>query len=452
MKRTFMGLILGLLLAVCLVVPASAADYGVIYDETDQLRSDDLVLLGETILPQMAEEYGIDLRVDVLDSLGANPTVLDAAWFLYDAYDYGIGDGQNAITLTIYLTPDGDGWAPVTTGDTGDWYVLAAGASVEIADAGAVIAPRLTTGFDADRWSGGLEADQIALSQIVIVFAEAVADYAESGAVAGTIYDPATGRLDGGGTTAPGGEVPDDRTEPQDGEDEPWHIIDEAGLLSDGDLRALERQAQSIEEAYGCGVYVVTLQDYTEWYDGTLSDAIAELYHGFTLGAGPDRDGILLLLSMADRDYGLFVYGPAASYAFSEDGRAVLEGRFLSDFGADDWSAGFAHYLDGCEDFLAQAAAGEPIGPAKAPLGTCVLLGAVIGVAVALIVCLVLKARMKSVAKGSQADAYVTDRGLSLTGRSDQFSHVVTSRHKKAKESKGSSFTGGGGSGSTGKF
>ena len=58
---------LGLLMSLFLVTPAlAAAEYGVIYDETEQLRSEPLVYAGETTLPALTQQYGIDLRVDVL--------------------------------------------------------------------------------------------------------------------------------------------------------------------------------------------------------------------------------------------------------------------------------------------------------------------------------------------------------------------------------------------------
>ena len=79
MTRKWTIPLLGLLMALLWTTPALAAvEYGVIYDETDQLRSEPLVYAGETTFPALTEQYGIDLRVDVLVQSDYD-TVLDAA-------------------------------------------------------------------------------------------------------------------------------------------------------------------------------------------------------------------------------------------------------------------------------------------------------------------------------------------------------------------------------------
>ena len=64
MKKTCSIFALILLLAMSLCTPALAAsEYGVIYDETDELGSDTLTMQGEQTLPELSETLGIDLRV-----------------------------------------------------------------------------------------------------------------------------------------------------------------------------------------------------------------------------------------------------------------------------------------------------------------------------------------------------------------------------------------------------
>ena len=77
-----------------------------------------------------------------------------------------------------------------------------------------------------------------------------------------------------------------------------------------------------------------------------------------------------------------------------------------------------------------------------------------IGVVLALAVCLFLKAKMKSVRQGAEADAYVTDEGLNLTEQYDNYTHTTKTSRKISKDSDSdsSSHSGGGGSGSSGKY
>ena len=65
MKRKSIALLLSLLLLLALCVPALAAiEYGVFYDETEQLVSVELSYAAEQTLPRLTQELGVDLRVD----------------------------------------------------------------------------------------------------------------------------------------------------------------------------------------------------------------------------------------------------------------------------------------------------------------------------------------------------------------------------------------------------
>ena len=82
----------------------------------------------------------------------------------------------------------------------------------------------------------------------------------------------------------------------------------------------------------------------------------------------------------------------------------------------------------------------------------------VISCVIALIVCLILKAKMRSVRRQTEARAYVTPAGLHLTRRDDVYTHTTTTRRKIERDNDqhsgggGSSFSGGGGHGRSGSF
>lgn len=229
-----------------------------------------------------------------------------------------------------------------------------------------------------------------------------------------------------------------------------WNITDDAGLLSDEEYTQLESYAESVSETYGVGVYVITIDNYEDYYD-TPYETAWQFYHEYTLGEGDDRDGIILLLSMDNRQFANFVYGPKADYAFDEHGVLELNDWYLDDFRNDDWAGGLNHFVAGCEDFLAKAAAGEPVRRSTAGPILLITLGSMV---FALIVCLILKGKMKSVRAGTHANAYVVG-ALNVTASRDQFTHTTETRTKIEKESSsssGSSESGGGGHGSSGSF
>ena len=218
----------------------------------------------------------------------------------------------------------------------------------------------------------------------------------------------------------------------------------------------LEARAADISKRQHCGVYFALVDDYTVIADDVY-EATYQIYHELELGSGEDRDGIIVLLSMDNRKYAMFVYGEYAEYAFDTYGQDELEGRFLGFFGYDDWYGGITHYLDACDEFLTKADAGDPVRlsywenfweyfPAVAVLA-CLPTGSI---------CIWLMRGMKSVRQKKEANAYLTEGGLHLTQQYDQYTHTTETRTKIQEESSSGGSTcsesGGGGSGRSGSF
>ena len=115
------------------------------------------------------------------------------------------------------------------------------------------------------------------------------------------------------------------------------YIYDVAGLLSADEAAALEQNAQQLSARYGCGVYVVTVDDYQNYYEASDIEQFAErAFTDLSLGLGAERDGILLALSMEDRDYDLCAHGALGNYTCTDYGKGALAERwFLEAFGQD---------------------------------------------------------------------------------------------------------------------
>ena len=228
-------------------------------------------------------------------------------------------------------------------------------------------------------------------------------------------------------------------------------IYDTESLLTDGERQQLESLADQITWQYDCAVYVVTIYDYEQYADGVY-EAACTIYNDYDFGIGEDRDGVLLLLSMYDRSYDLYVRdGGIAQYAVSDYGRHKMTDVFLDNFGEDDWRGGFEDYLFACDEYLTLAEQGTPV---KKSLTSSLLPGLAIGIAVALVICLSLKGMMKSVRRSARADIYVTEEGLNLTEQVDRYTHTTETRRKieKDHDSGSSDHSGGGGSSTSGHF
>ncbi|MDO4733119.1 MAG: hypothetical protein Q4B50_06360, partial [Bacillota bacterium] len=128
MKNKIWSIFLAFFLLLSLAAPAGAAlDYGLIYDETELIWTEELAKLGEETMPGFVEKYGIDVRVDILTTAGEYETLYDAAENIYSNYAYG-GPGGNGVSLTLLVNQDEenvsmDGWCLYFGGESAEWTV-----------------------------------------------------------------------------------------------------------------------------------------------------------------------------------------------------------------------------------------------------------------------------------------------------------------------------------------
>lgn len=431
------------LLALSLCTPALAAtEYGVIYDETEGLGSNTLAMQGEETLPLLSEELGVDLRVDVLTQITDND-ILGTAAGIYERYGYGYGEAREGVTLTIYLEPvDEATYTYAMPADNG-WCIYAnlseeRGSSQDLAD---TVRQAVEPSMAYRAWNGeDMTMSAVALTQAVESMAAATEDYILT-ATPETPADPETP------------EVPDTPAEPEDDDSITMeYVFDAADILPYEEWAELEARAADISKRQHCGVYFALVDDYTVIADDVY-EATYQIYHELELGSGEDRDGIIVLLSMDNRKYAMFVYGEYAEYAFDTYGQDELEGRFLGFFGYDDWYGGITHYLDACDEFLTTADAGKPVRESILPT---VAMSVTFACIISAIICFFKMGSMKSVRRKKEANAYLADGGVNLTEKEDRYTHTTTTRTSIKKESSGSggssSERGGGGSGRSGSF
>ncbi len=241
------------------------------------------------------------------------------------------------------------------------------------------------------------------------------------------------------------------------------YVVDPEGYLYPEELANLEKKAAGLSEAYGCGLYLAVVDDIFEeaapgYYDAF--DAGTDIYTRYQLGLGSDRNGMLLILSMDERDYALVAYGDLAHAAFTDYGKDVLSDVFLSDFAYDLWYDGFDNYLDKCGELLQMAAEGtyfdydtdpaNQTGPFEAAL--IALLPAAV---VTVIAGLIAAGSMKSVKQQRSASTYMVRDSLNMGRRVDLYTHTTESRQPIRTESSsrgGTTIRSGGFSGKSGKF
>ena len=431
MKRKITAIILALVLICALGAPAFAAEYGVIYDGTEELSSEYLTYQGETVLPTCSEELEIDLRVDVF-TFGGYDNAEDTAANTYEEYGYGYGEYDRGVTLTLLLEEQEGTF--VMNSEEG-WCVYVGGSDPALQDGAlqSAVEDAVAPYLESSAWSGDMEMSAVALTQAVDAMADAVNAYFL------------------GDSQSEGTPADDLITVPE-------YIFDEYDLLTYDEIMDLDDMAREVIQRHDCGVYVMIVDDYTRYGSGDVIDVAGQLYDQYDLGEGARRSGVMLLLSMDERDYAIYVMG-AGEDAMGSYVRDMLAERFKDDFADNNWSAGLEDYIRGCDEFLTPDEDGDfqEVDSGREVDSGGIIISIVVGCLVALIVCLILKGKMKTAVKAVQADEYVVPGGIAITNRWDCYTHTTTTVRTieddtSSSSSDSSHSTSSGGSGSSGKF
>ncbi len=257
------------------------------------------------------------------------------------------------------------------------------------------------------------------------------------------------------------------------------YVTDAAGILTEEQARALDQKAAELSQSLNFPVYIAVLQNYKDFTGGDVNNCATDLYTYYDLGVGPNRDGLLLLLSMQERDYSIITHGFYGNYCFGDHNLDLIESAFLDNFRGNDWVGGFEDYLSVTGDILRTAAAhglttdqedqsfrgltytGNTYRygvTGKMPAGLKLAIGLGVPCLIALAVCGAFKAQMKTAVERRTAEEYVVPGSATLRIREDRFTHRTETRtpiQTSSGSSGRSSFGGGGGggfSGHSGKF
>lgn len=198
-------------------------------------------------------------------------------------------------------------------------------------------------------------------------------------------------------------------------------VFDEASILTYDEIEELNGKAKEITENYDCEVYVITfpsLDGYEAWELNELLYAeLKEVY-------GASENVIILMLAMEERQYDILAHG-YGNTVFTDYGKDVMAERFLDDFANDDWYWGFYDYMSTCDEFLIMAVNGEPFDIGSESESGANFFGVIIAIVfsclIAFVVCMILRAQMKTARIATEAHDYA--KQLNLTNQYDRFSH-----------------------------
>jgi uncharacterized membrane protein YgcG len=412
--RKMLSLILSLLLISSLAVSVSAAE-GFIYCEAQDLitveLNDQHLALGE-----LSQKTGVQFEMYFMTCTD-EPIPMDVLGEVL--YENKEQQPEEYVAVLLQVGQDETGWY---LDETYPWDMIAKGSIAQDTAFMSALEVILDSLITTDNWSGPLAEDQMVATLTATALVEAADQLLAEQSAPATPY-----------------------------------VIDDARLLTIEQRQELNAYAEKITETYGMGIYIMSVEDFHNYgEEPQIFDVLWNYYHDNSLGYGADRQGMILMLSIAERDFATFFYGEDTEYAFNGFGQAQLENYFLDDFGSDDWYDGFMDFLVASEDFMAKAAAGEPVRDNPWSLASVFVL---IALFASFVVTRLLWMKMANVAAQKGAKRYQTAEGLVLTKQIDQFLTQTIRRRKIESSDSGSgrsgssrAHSGGGGSGRSGKF
>ncbi|MCI9174731.1 MAG: TPM domain-containing protein [Lachnospiraceae bacterium] len=229
-------------------------------------------------------------------------------------------------------------------------------------------------------------------------------------------------------------------------------LLDEPDLLSESEEIDLESKLDEISERQKVDIVVAAVNS----LDGMTAMEYADDFYDYNgYGFGAEKDGILFLISMGERDWYISTTGYGIT-AITDAGREYISEKFIDDLSAGEYAAAFTTFADLCDEFITQAKTGEPYDVDHMPQEPfdpfAALLAAVFAAfIISLIATGIMRSKLKSVHSQLVADSYVKEGSMKLTKEKDLFLYKKIDRREKPKneDSKDSSSSGGSGGSKT---
>ncbi len=208
-------------------------------------------------------------------------------------------------------------------------------------------------------------------------------------------------------------------------------LVDEANLLSDSEEDVLLETLEDISYKHQMDIVVVTAKSLQGYSPRNYADDFYD-YNGYA------EDGILLLISMEDRDWYISATGYGIT-VITDAGLEYISNRFLDNLSDGYYYDAFMTYAQLCDSFIAQAKTGSPydvgnLPKGEYPFGFNLFISLVIGFIVALIVTGVMRSQLSSVHFQGGAKNYVKTGSLHVTNSREIFLYRQVHRRAKPKQ------------------
>ncbi len=219
-------------------------------------------------------------------------------------------------------------------------------------------------------------------------------------------------------------------------------LVDDGDILTDKEEERLTESLDKISEKHEVEVVVISVrslggEDITEFAD--------DVYDYYEYGYGDSYDGVLLLVSMDDREWAISTCGFGET-AFTDAGIDYIGDKITPELEDGEYSTAFSTFAELCDDFIGKAKKGDPYDLGnlpKEPFNVLIslLVSLVIGVVAAFIATAVMKGQLRSVRFQPAANSYIKANSMVVTQSRDLFLYTHISRREKPKPQSGGSST-----------
>ena len=221
-------------------------------------------------------------------------------------------------------------------------------------------------------------------------------------------------------------------------ESEYARVQDLADLLTDSEESALTAKLDQLCPKLKMDIVIMT----ADTLDGQSIVAYADDtfdYGGF--GYGEDKDGLLLLISMEDRNWYISTHGYGIT-VFTDAGIQYIGEQMKPDLSAGNYAAAFDTFLKLCNEFVLKARSGDPYDLHNLPREPFDLIWLPISIVVGFVIAFFavggMKAKLKTVRFQAAANSYMKEGSLNITDSRDLFLYHTVTRSARPKSSSSS--------------
>ena len=466
MKKTILSVICACFLVVSSVMPAFAIEGSTnrlkprFVDGANFLNDEDADILLQ-ILDDNSEAYEAELVVVTTDSFGGKTAVQFAEKFYNDNL-YGFSENRDGVILAVSKSENTWGVAPYG-------YMVNAYATQGYERMNKEYKSYFDEGDYYNAFSEfAMMSSEIAFSELTEGQVELITDENQNYSNDATVSDKSNNAQSSAGTNSNNSDenaesennlsteqesiIPSEAIKPR--------LVDDANLLTDIEKKDLLTMLDEISERQKLDVVVVTVNS----LDGKTATEYADDFYDYNgYGYGESRDGILLLVSMEDRDWAMSTCGYAIQ-VFTDAGLKYMENEFVGFLSSGDYMTAFTTFAELCDDYITEARTNKPYdtnNKRKVSSGSVfqyVIISIVVGSVVAAILMIIPLSKMKSVRKQAGAGNYVRNGSMVVTNSNEYFLYSNVTKTKIESSSSGggssthTSSSGTSHGGSSGKF